>query len=98
MIDTLIDKQDTFEIVRDQIAAILATEVASQMSKAVEAEKDPALWKLRIFAERFNPFEEWLSPTQDGTVVIDDIMYLINYLFRNGPLIGDPDDDGIPDC
>ena len=30
MIDHLIDKQDTFEIVRNQIAAILVTETANQ--------------------------------------------------------------------
>jgi subtilisin family serine protease len=34
----------------------------------------------------------------DGNVVIDDIIYLINYLYRGGPAIGDPDNDGIPDC
>lgn len=57
MIDTLIDKQDSVEIVRDQIAAILALESASQMSRAVLASKDPELWKLRVYQERSNPWE-----------------------------------------
>jgi len=63
MIQSLIDKKDTFEIVRDQIASILTLEVANQMSLAVTAGKDPELWKLRIFTERSNPWEEWLNPT-----------------------------------
>lgn len=63
MIDSLIDKQDSFEIIRDQIAAILVTETASQQALAVTAGKDPAEWKLRIFTERSNPWEEWLNPT-----------------------------------
>jgi len=56
-IDTLIDKLDTFEIVRNQIAQILADEVASQMALATTATKDPELWDMTIFAERFNPWE-----------------------------------------
>lgn len=61
MISTLIDKQDTFEIVRDQIAAILKTEIANQRVLATAANRDPADWKLRIFTERSNPLEEWLN-------------------------------------
>lgn len=60
-ITTLIDKQDTFEIVRDQIAIVLATEVANQMTLATNAGKDPALWDLRIFKERTNPWEQFLN-------------------------------------
>jgi hypothetical protein len=86
MIDTLIDKQDTFEIVRDKIAAILATEVANQMQLASAVQKDPALWNLRIFTERFNPFEEWLNPTEDGTLIIDDETPIVNIWFDNAVL------------
>ena len=46
----LIDKLDTFEIVRDEIAAILATEIASQEALAA-GEPDPTLWRLRVFLE-----------------------------------------------
>lgn len=60
-IPTLIDKQDGFEIVRDQIAAILVLEAANQMALAVIAEKDPLLWKLRVFTERSNPWEQFLN-------------------------------------
>jgi hypothetical protein len=57
MIGQLIDKQDTFEQVRDQVALILAQESTSQQALATAAGKDPALWKLRVFIERTNPWE-----------------------------------------
>ena len=63
-IPTLIDKQDTFEIVRDQIAQILADEVASQMAIATNEAKDPDDWKLRIFTERSNPWEQFQNPDE----------------------------------
>jgi hypothetical protein len=61
MIDTLIDKTDTFEQVRNQIAAILVTESASQQALAVTAGKDSALWKLNVYVERSNPWQKWES-------------------------------------
>lgn len=57
MIQTLIDKQDNSEIIRDQIAAILALESAAQQVKATQAAKDPEAWRLRVYAERSNPWE-----------------------------------------
>ena len=81
-IDSLIDKQDTFEIVRDQIAAILATETASQQELAKTAgKKDPSLWGLRIFTERSNPIEEWRD-VKTGSGV--DNTPLINVWYDNG--------------
>lgn len=61
MIDILIDKQDNFEIIRDQIAAILVSEVAGQRALATAAAKDPADWNLQVFTERSNPWEQWLN-------------------------------------
>lgn len=79
MIDTLIDKQDSVEIVRDQIAALLALESVSQMALAVADSKDPEPWRLRVYQERSNPWEAlneddrspivnvwWDSSTFDG--------------------------------
>jgi len=57
LIQQLIDKQGTFEIVRDKIALILAEESAQQQQLAIAAGKDPALWKLRVFTERTAPWE-----------------------------------------
>lgn len=70
-IATLIDKQDSFEIIRDQIAAILAIEVASQMQLATDGGKDPNDWKLRIFTERSNPWEQLLNEQSDQSPIVN---------------------------
>lgn len=59
MITQLIDKQDTFEIVRDQIAAILKLNIENQKLLAANAGKDSSLWDLKIYSERTNPWEEF---------------------------------------
>lgn len=73
MIQTLIDKVDTFEIVRDKVAQILAEESASQMALAVAAGRNPQEWKLRVFAERGNPWEQFLNDpnTTDTSPVVN---------------------------
>ena len=70
-IATLIDKQDNVEIIRDQIAAILAVEVASQMALATTAAKDPLLWKLNVYLERSNPWEQWLNAQTDTSPIVN---------------------------
>lgn len=70
-IDTLIDKQDTFEIIRDQIAFILATETASQQALAILAAKDPNDFKLRIFTERSDPWNEFLDDPTDISPLVN---------------------------
>ena len=71
MIQELIDKQDNFEIIRDQIAAILKTESVSQMEKAESAAKDPNLWKLRIYTERSNPWEQFTGEVADTSPLVN---------------------------
>lgn len=71
MIAELIDKQDNFEIVRDQIAAILATEVVSQMALATAGGKNASDWKLRIFSERSNPWEQLLNEQTDRSPIVN---------------------------
>ena len=72
MIPALIDKQDTFEIVRDKIATILANESASQVALATAALKsDPDYWKLRIFMERSNPWEQFADNPSDTSPIIN---------------------------
>ncbi len=69
-IPDLIDKVDTFEIIRDELAAILLTESAEQVALATAAtDKNPNHWRLRIFSERTNPWEEFQDPaaTDDET-------------------------------
>ena len=67
----LIDKQDNFEIIRDQIAIILANNVVSQMVKAAAEAKDPELWNLKIFTERSNPFEKFLNDETEITPIVN---------------------------
>ena len=70
-IPTLIDKQDGFEIVRDKIAVILATETASQQILAAAAAEDPDQWKFRVFTERSNPWEQFLNnPEADSSPLV----------------------------
>ena len=71
MITELIDKQDNFEVVRDQITAILVTEIANQMQLATNAGKDPNDWKLRIFKERSNPWEQLLNEQTDRSPIVN---------------------------
>jgi hypothetical protein len=59
MITSLIEKKDNFQIVRDQIAAILKLNVTNQMALAAASGKDETLWDLRVFSERNNPWEEF---------------------------------------
>jgi len=70
-IQTLIDKQDNFEIIRDQIAAILVLESTSQQALAVLAAKDPDDWKLRVFTERANPWELFQDDGAEQTPIIN---------------------------
>jgi hypothetical protein len=67
----LIDKQDTFEIVRDQITAILVTEITNQQVLAAAASKDPADWKLNIYQERANPWEQFLNNDDDPSPIVN---------------------------
>lgn len=63
---SLIDKQDGFEVLRDQIALILFENQAAQQVLATAGGKDPALWKLRVYTERANPWEEFLNAPEDA--------------------------------
>jgi len=71
-IATLIDKQDNAEIIRDQIAAILALESAAQIVLATTTGKpDPNDWKLRVFQERANPWEEFPGRKNDRSPIVN---------------------------
>ena len=74
-IPMLIDKQDTFEVVRDKLAVILATESANQVILAA-AKPNPDDWKLRVFTERTNPWAEY----DDDPV---DVSPIVNIWFDN---------------
>ena len=79
---TLIDKQDNNEIVRDQIAAILAIEEAKQETLAIDAGKEPNDFGFAVFIEKSKPFEI-LTDNTDGKASGDLKKGLINVLFDN---------------
>lgn len=58
--DGLLNKRDGWEIVRDQVGAILFANAAQQVIDAV-AEPDPQLYALDVFLERYNPWEQNLN-------------------------------------
>lgn len=64
-ITALIERQDNFEIVRDKIAEIIAEESLGQQALALAANKNPDDFKLRVFTERSNPWEEYLGDPKD---------------------------------
>ena len=68
----LIDKQDNVEVIRDQIAAILATEAASQQRLATAAGKlNPEEWALRVFQERSNVWQEFPIDEQNCVPLVN---------------------------
>jgi hypothetical protein len=71
LVDTLIDKLDTFETVRNQIGAILVANVTNQMALATAGGKNPDLWKLRVYIERSAPWEVFLNDVSDSSPVIN---------------------------
>lgn len=83
LISSLVDRPDTFEIVRDQIAAILLLEQQGQQDLATAAGKDPELWKLRIFTERSNPWSEWPDAEDPAEAVNFDTSPIVNVSFDN---------------
>lgn len=74
MIQSLIDKQDTSELIRDQIAGILTSEVASQQSLATAGGKDPRRWALNIYTDRANPWSDFQDPPSEQV----DIVPIVN--------------------
>lgn len=62
VITTLIDKQDTCEVIRDQIAAILAVEESSQKELAVIDGQDPLDYAFTVFIERARPWKSSQMP------------------------------------
>lgn len=58
--DGLLNKRDGWEIVRDQIGAILFANAAQQVIDAA-GEPDPQIYALDVFLERYNPWEQNLN-------------------------------------
>jgi len=88
MIPFLIDKQDTVEIVRDQVGAILAAEAASQRELAIQSGEDPSQWTYRTFVERSNPWAEFLDATEPQPPIINVTLESCDYLMGGSTITG----------
>ncbi len=77
-ISALITTRDSAEIVRDQIAAILAAETTSQQALATTASEDPRLWAFRVFINRAMPWSEFVDPGDNDEL---DQTPLVNVAF-----------------
>jgi len=70
-LQSLIDKQDSFEIIRDQIAALIVLESANQQALALANSLDAQPWKLRVFSERAGPWESFPTHTDVKTPIVN---------------------------
>lgn len=74
VIETLIDKTDNFELIRDCIASILVAEVNNQMTLATAAGRDAQDWNFAVYTERSDPIEIFRSRngnTEDLTPIVN---------------------------
>jgi len=90
----LIDKQDNFEIVDLQIAAILAAETIAQQALAVTAGKDSSLWEFDVFSEKMNPFEVF-QDDPEATPVVNVWYDTSSFNPKDGDVVGRQKDDAI---
>ncbi len=64
VIPDLIDLDtNPIQLVIDKIGEILVNESANQQALAIAGGKDPDLYKIRVFADRFNPFDNMKTDT-----------------------------------
>lgn len=78
-IQALINKRDNVEIIRDEIAAILAVETTSQQALATAELLDPRLWALRVFLERSTPWDDFSGEAPDQV----DATPIVNVTFND---------------
>lgn len=89
MIPFLIDKQDTSELVRDQVAAILLSEAKSQKQLAEAAGKDPSEWTFQVYLERSNPWEAFMDATTPQPPIINVTLENCNYGMSSSTITGE---------
>lgn len=80
------DVGDRFELIRDEIAAIIAIESEHQqvLAAAQTPSLDPAPWELRVFTERTIPWAAFIdAPDSDSP----DFTPIVNVAFDNASII-----------
>jgi hypothetical protein len=71
----LIEERDNYEIVEDEIAAILKVESSNQEQLATASGKDPREWRLHVFQGRTNP---WPTPVAEFLEQQEDFAPLVH--------------------
>jgi len=79
VLPALIQKQDNLEILRDTIGAILAANSANQQALATAKGLEPANYKLRVFVERSNPWEQFTGDPVDISPIVNIWLNNSNY-------------------
>jgi hypothetical protein len=84
-ITTLISSRDNSEVIRDKLAEILLTEQTEQqvLAAAADPPQDPDQWKLRVFTERSNPWEEWVHEDAPGAEEADFQAPIVNIFLQD---------------
>lgn len=88
-ITTLIDKYDNMEIIRDEIAAIIAVEIANQKVLAVADNQDPALYDFSIYTEKTTAWE--MIENSDGK--IETQVPLVNVYIESASIVNSKGSD-----
>ena len=83
IINKLIDKKDTFEIIRLKIASILKYELENQKKLAKEQGKDDNKYNIDIYVERINP---WLIYSNEINGGEKGVLPLVNITFESDNL------------
>lgn len=65
----LITELDSFEIVRDKIAEILALETVLQQNQATAEGLDPEGWRFRVYKERMRPWDIYRDSSDKSPIV-----------------------------
>ena len=79
----LVNKTDTFELVRDNIAGIIFCNSEQQQILAAADGEDPELWKLQVYTEASDPFEKWLNLDSGEQNQDPDLSPIVNVWFES---------------
>jgi hypothetical protein len=76
----LIDKRDSFELVRDKVAVILLEESDEQQRLALSEGLDPEQWKLRVFSETSTPWTSFQESEGPQTPIVNVWFETMNFV------------------
>ena len=93
-INVLLDYPDGHEVIRDQIAAVLRTELDNQLVLAIADSQPAADWTIDVFVERSTPFDTWVESRPDQFPIVN-IWYQSSDYDRDGSTVRAQRADGV---